>query len=148
MQTVLFPQTHHHCGIGIGGRTMIELLLGHLAGDYIFQTERMALGKSKPGTEGWTWCVIHCLVYSACIALFMKLNQWTCVFTSSQRQSNFLIAFGIAFITHFPIDRWSLGIKWMKLLGHKVKGPFAPCIYIGIDNGFHLILMWALFLGL
>jgi hypothetical protein len=35
---------------------MIEIFLGHLAGDYLFQNNWMALGKSKHNGLGWLTC--------------------------------------------------------------------------------------------
>jgi len=42
---------------------MFELLLGHLCGDFLFQTENMALNKSKNTFKGWYYAIIHCLTY-------------------------------------------------------------------------------------
>lgn len=53
----------------------MEWLLGHLLGDYIFQTDNMAKGKTKPGMDGNYWCSIHCLVYTMCIMLMTKTTS-------------------------------------------------------------------------
>ncbi len=119
-----------------------RLILGHALGDYIFQNNKMALSKSKKGFEGHLWCTIHCLIYSSCVCLFL----WTA----------HPIVFGIVFLSHWPIDRWSLGLKWSefyrsiswrKVYTEKKEDwqaqlAFAAPVYIIVDNSMHLILMW------
>jgi len=163
----------------------LALLLGHCVGDYWFQSNKIALNKSKDGPWGSYWCTLHCAIYSICVALFVvfggweysswvadwfriDLTRWEIV------QGNFFIAFLIAYVTHYPIDRISFASKWMKWFGivdfekapptvetHEIKDGFgnlgwsdgkvnirsffvAP-IYIIIDNSMHLVLMWILF---
>jgi hypothetical protein len=73
-------------------------------------------------------------------------------------------------LSHFPIDRWSLADKWLKLINGRtlkgflehgeegledfysvefkqnyriLRGGFAALVYCVVDNTFHLILMVA-----
>jgi hypothetical protein len=83
---------------------MTGLFLGHLAGDYLFQNQWMALNKSKNTLNGWMAALIHCVLYTFAVCLFM----W-----------NFDPIWIIAvFLTHFPIDKFSLTDKYL----HYIKG--------------------------
>lgn len=122
-----------------------KLVLGHCLGDYLFQNQKMALSKSKGGFQGHLWCTIHVLIYSVCVCLFLwKADP---------------LAFGIVFLSHWPIDRYSLGLKWSelykstswrKVYAEKDKDwpvllSFAAPVYIIVDNSMHLIIMWLAF---
>lgn len=123
-----------------------KLVLGHLIGDYLLQSRQMALKKSAPGRSGLIWCLAHCLLYTAVI----------CLFTSSWD----LIKISLIFMSHFPIDRWSLAGKWLQLIKgrdffaayhskaefHEIDLSFSTIVYVVVDNTFHLLLMAAIFL--
>jgi len=82
----------------------ILVVLGHFVGDYILQPVWMALGKSARTWKGFGVCLAHCLVYSGAVAVLAAnaTNPWL---------------WAVAFASHFPIDRWSLGQKWLDLIG-------------------------------
>lgn len=61
------------------------LLSVHYVGDFVLQSDRMALGKSR-WNEDPTWLILHCLVYSLC---FFMLGPW------------FML---VTFITHLITD--------------------------------------------
>ena len=138
---------------------MFELLLGHLAGDYLLQNEWMAMNKSKNTRIGWLAAFIHCVLYTLAICLFMQNFEpiWVVV----------------VFLTHFPIDKFSLAEYYMHFLKGKglkdyvkkdqyfdglvyvpkperqslnrmdaLEGGFSAFIYAVTDNAMHLILMW------
>jgi len=68
-----------------------EIVLGHLMGDYLSQSKKMALMKSESGSEGLAWRVLHCLIYTASVYLFLwMLNP---------------LVVALVFLSHFPIDR-------------------------------------------
>jgi len=122
----------------------IELIIGHLIGDYLLQNDWMAKNKVNNTVDGYWACFVHCFIYSTTIALFVTQCGWATSFSFLEPQigsTTFHVAFLIAFLSHYPIDKFSLGKKWMKLFGHSLDGPFAPCVYIGVDNGAHLALM-------
>ena len=148
----------------------IAMFIGHLVGDYIFQSDWMAVNKSKPGWRGRMACDVHVFIYSVCVAVCVVLGGWR-VWVFNDYHSAVLsgfIAMAIATIAHYPIDRWGLAGKWMKFYGNtlpdKLKGVYveprhptdqgsvfvyigprqyfwAP-VYIVIDNTMHLVLMW------
>jgi len=141
---------------------MFELLLGHLAGDYLLQNQWMSMNKSKNTLIGWVAATVHCIMYTAAICLFM----W-----------NFdLIWIVVVFLSHFPIDKFSLAEKYMHFIKgkgmkdyvekdkptqmkafptksvmiapiptnrfHVLEGSFMAIVYTVTDNAMHLILMW------
>jgi hypothetical protein len=125
-----------------------KILLGHLVGDYLLQTEKIALLKTKKGLNGNLWCILHCLIYTASICLF------------TQTINPILIT--LIFISHYPIDRWSLADKWLMVIRgrrmlvsyykfkkgeiHSEFGLIYSCIvYTVVDNTVHLLLMISIF---
>ena len=135
-----------------------QLLLGHLVGDYILQPEWMALNKSKNTKIGWYAIIIHCLIYTFAVCLFM----WDFD----------LIWIVVVFFSHFFIDKYSLAewylvkingrslSKYLRKMdspklgkefreylnstnGMKVlQGGFTAVVYTVVDNTMHLVLMW------
>ena len=140
----------------------IALLIGHFVGDYLFQNHKMAVEKSEPTIRGWYYCMLHCIVYSLCVSFFVVLAGWHSVehATNWGKIGNYIpdlvIVFLIAYITHFPIDRWSLASKWMKIIKQTgmelIENPhmisprsfFVAPVYIAVDNTMHIVLMWLL----
>jgi len=114
---------------------MFELLLGHILGDYFFQTHWMVTNKTLPGNNGSRACFIHCIIYSYCVLACL-------IFTLPP---NFVIvAFIGIFLSHWFIDRYGLAKRYMILKGGPdFTNPFAPIIYIFIDNTSHIVLMYA-----
>lgn len=119
-----------------------RIVLGHLTGDFLFQSKNMALKKSEAGIKGILWCTFHCLIYTISVCLFL----WTID----------PVIVGLVFLSHWPIDRWSLGSKWLKLIGgrdfvtayfskekyHEIDLAFSCLVYAVVDNTMHLILLW------
>lgn len=132
-----------------------QLLLGHLVGDYLLQTEWMALNKSKNTFKGWDAALLHCTLYTLAVGLFM----W-----------NFQPIWMLAvFLSHFPIDKFGLAEKYMRYIkgsslkqyidtvnwtnpnhppddfttGHQMlTGGFRAFVYAVTDNTMHLVLMY------
>lgn len=119
-----------------------RIILGHLAGDYLLQNRTMALKKSDKGLAGFLWCTWHCLIYTACVCLFL----W-----------NFQpLLIGLVFLSHWPIDRWQLAAKWLKLIRgrdfyqayrsiekyREIDLAFSCYVYAVVDNTWHLIILW------
>jgi hypothetical protein len=136
---------------------MFELLLGHLCGDYLLQNKFLALNKSKNTLIGWCAAIIHCLLYTFAVCLFM----WNF-------QPIWIVA---VFFSHFFIDKFSLAEWYLKVTngrslarflrmvdaptikdskeylnttnGMKVlTGGFTAIVYTVVDNTMHLVLMW------
>jgi len=136
---------------------MFELLLGHLAGDYLLQNEYLALNKSKNSLNGWMAAFVHCILYTLAVCLFMWNFDWY-----------WIVA---VFFSHFFIDKFNLTEYYLKLIkGRSLKdfvnkdyipphyfvaipnkkvnrydilqGGFSALVYTITDNTMHLILMW------
>lgn len=122
----------------------VNILLGHLVGDYLLQSKKMALLKSEKGARGYLWCLVHSLIYTASVCFFL----WT---------ANPVIIL-LVFLSHYPIDRWSLASKWLNLIGgrdfmkayesnekyREIDISFSAIVYTVVDNTFHLLLLWGI----
>jgi hypothetical protein len=122
----------------------IELILGHLVGDYIFQFHQQAAHKKDAGWRGWTYCMEHCILYTIIVCLFIGRWDWIAVA-------------GIG-LSHYIVDRY----KWLGWLhAHVYKRPpmvhkagepvddqlayntsLSVFVYIMMDNTIHLVLMY------
>jgi len=119
-----------------------KIVLGHLIGDYLLQNKVMALRKSERGWKGFLWCSLHCLIYTFSVCLFL----WT---------TNPIVVV-LVFLSHWPIDRWSLASKWLRFIkGRDIEAAyyskdkyreidiaFSSLVYAVADNTIHLILLW------
>ncbi len=156
----------------------IALLVGHMIGDYILQNDWMASNKTKGKTkgdsfidvcEGMSAICTHVTLYSLSVAACVTAAGWRCYDEGWLTSS--IVAYLIAWVCHYPIDRCSWSAKWGKLfkqtnlvdevynfeldLGHgkmacqytaaSLKAYFAAPVYIAVDNTMHLFLMWILF---
>ncbi|MFA5358621.1 MAG: DUF3307 domain-containing protein [Patescibacteria group bacterium] len=120
----------------------IRIVLGHLVGDYLLQTKHMALRKSDKGWTGVKQCLIHCFIYTATICLFA---WWV--------DPLFIV---LVFVSHYPIDRWSLGGAWLKMIRGRTfvaaytstdkyrefDVAFTSIVYTVTDNTMHIVLLW------
>ncbi len=105
---------------------MIEAIIGHLVGDYLLQTDWMALNK-KHSTP---ICAVHCSVWTLSVCLFGGLG-W--------------MAAAVLFVTHFIQDRTTIIPWWMDHIGQSAfrSGPLAPWSVIIVDNVWHIVTIWA-----
>jgi len=117
----------------------IRMVLGHLVGDYLLQSESMGIKKGYLHI----YCLIHCLIYTLTVCLFM----W-----------NFHpLIMVLVFLSHYPIDKWSLGLLWLRLINGRdywkefnnkkdeyrdLKLPFSCFVYVAADNTIHIVLLW------
>ena len=124
------------------------LLIGHTIGDYFAQTKWMAQNKVRNDRTRYYACLVHCLVYSVMVVAAMS--------SVLPNLTDRFVMFCIAFVCHFPIDKWSLAKHWMgcildspkpdlklqpitmELLTQIVLWWF---VYLIIDNTAHLLLM-------
>jgi hypothetical protein len=99
--------------------------LGHLVGDYLFQTDWMAENKKKLSFP----CLIHSMVWAGCVVLFAGWG-W--------------VSFVILFAFHFIQDRTTMVRDWMRLIGQDrfATGSYAPWSMVIVDNTFHLLQIW------
>ena len=122
-----------------------RIILGHLVGDYLLQPKKMAITKSARGIKGVIWCLAHCLVYTSIICLFTETTDY--------------LKISLIFLSHFPIDRWSLASYWLRVIKgrdlmtafksktefHEIDLSFSIIVYVIVDNTLHLLLMAAIF---
>jgi hypothetical protein len=126
-----------------------KLVLGHLIGDFLLQNKWMAYRK---GTNYFP-CLVHCLLYTLSVCFLTSLSPYWIL---------------VVFLSHFPIDKWSLADKWLKLINGRsltdyfdngsldiphhentpqfthyliLRGSFTGIVYALVDNTFHIILM-------
>ncbi len=81
----------------------MQQLLVHLLGDFVLQSDWMALNKSKPGKAGVIPCLVHVLIYTSCFLILT--TSWKA-----------LLVIGV---THFILDHWHVIIRrfiWFR--GH------------------------------
>lgn len=112
------------------------MILSHLVGDYLFQTDSMAANK-RTSTP---WAAAHCMVYTALIASFGQP-----IFEDPNFGAPALL---FIFATHFLLDRYGLARYLMhKVLGQErfATGPLSPWSIIVIDNILHLWILWIVF---
>ncbi|MCX6779101.1 MAG: DUF3307 domain-containing protein [Candidatus Magasanikbacteria bacterium] len=121
-----------------------RIFLGHLVGDYFLQNKKMAWMKSERSWTGFWWCTLHCLIYTLSVCLFL----WTI--------DPLIIT--LVFLSHWPIDRWSLANYWLKLIGgrdyvaawlsqekwRELDIAFSCIVYTAADNTLHLVLLWGI----
>ena len=126
------------------GELFWRVVLGHLVGDYLFQSEKMALTKGQKGAVGLWWCVGHSLVYTLSVCAFCW--RWDLAFAA------------LVFASHFPIDRWSLANYWLRMIGGRniknvyekkekyweVALPFSCLVYERVDMTMHFVLLWGI----
>jgi hypothetical protein len=112
----------------------IAAFIGHFVGDYLFQNQWMAIGKSQPGMRGALACTVHVLLYTLAIALFtvqmapvprgvVYMFFWEATHVPAYFVFNnpwflFLLA---VFVPHWIIDRWSLATYILRL-----KNGYSP----------------------
>lgn len=96
---------------------VMGLLLGHMAGDYLFQNEWMALNKARKGR--WMPGLVHALVYTVTVYALTIQGHIGAEFLP-WRQAWFCIIF----LSHWPVDRWSLADRWLKQIGGRTLEGF------------------------
>ena len=87
---------------------LMGLLLGHMAGDYLLQNQWMALNKSRAAS--WLPGFVHACIYTAAVLLLTWDFRWTWAL--------------VIFASHWPVDRWSLGEKWLDFIGGRTMTEF------------------------
>jgi hypothetical protein len=111
---------------------LILAIVGHLIGDYLFQTDWMALNKKARDLP----CCVHCLIWSTTVCWMAGWIGW----------DKSILPQLILFITHFIQDRtqivkWWMGLPW-KDQSEFMKPPMAPWSFIVVDNVWHIVTIW------
>ena len=102
------------------------LFLGHLVGDYLFQTRWMAMNKSTK----WPPLIVHCLIYTAALILFSSFYGILLP----------LGAISLVFISHIFLDRRTFVVWWVRQI---MGTPDAETSWLTIvcDQIFHLLII-------
>jgi len=114
------------------------LLVGHLVGDFLLQTDEMARHKARE----WRWMFTHVGLYMVPVALAALLYAW------QQPLSPRAAVVGLLLVaaTHVGLDRRDFTAWWMRAMG---VAPDKPWLAIVIDQVFHvLVLVIAAHIGL
>lgn len=109
---------------------LTSAIVGHLVGDYIIQTDWMALNKKKPGMDGLFPCVVHCVLWACSVMLFS--GCWSIPLAA------------LLFSTHLVQDGTSIVRDWMRLVGQEqfATGACSPWSIIVVDNVLHIVTIW------
>lgn len=102
------------------------LILGHLVGDYLFQTSWMAAYKSSK----WLPLFVHSAVYTFFIAIFAWIG-----FGGLS-----VLGIAIVFIAHLILDQRSFVSWWVKNV-MKATGKEAGWLSIVVDQIFHILVL-------
>jgi len=96
-------------------------ILAHLVGDYLLQTDKMALGKKTSSLI----CLIHVATYSLPF-LTCRITWWQLLLIAGQ---------------HFAQDRTGFVVWFMKWKGSEqfATGPCSPWSIIITDNILHIL---------
>jgi len=105
------------------------LLLAHLIGDFLFQTQWMAFNKMKH----WLPLLVHCVVYTVVVALV----SYVCLDHPLS-----LAGILIIFIGHIILDQGSF-IRWWYLKVCRCTESGTGWLKIVYDQIFHLLLLAA-----
>jgi len=106
------------------------LLLGHLIGDFLFQTDSMA--KHKP--QSWRWMLGHVSLYMVTITAIITGYGLSHVLPWWLPVTAWLFICG----THLILDRRSFTARWMRLFRASPEHPWLPIV---VDQIFHLITL-------
>lgn len=120
----------------------VQVLLGHFVADYLLQSRDMAMRKSDKNWRGFAWCMAHCIIYTLTVCSFLQTLDLTLML--------------LVFLSHFPIDRWSLASKWLKVIKgrdileayqskekyREIDIAFSCLVYAIADNTIHLVLLY------
>ena len=110
----------------------MNIILGHLIGDYLLQSDWMALNKKQKNIKGLFACIIHCLIWTISVYLFAFHNVTTYK----------LLAFILIFLSHFILDRSNF-VKWYCNTTKIMPNPTIWKIIL-VDNTLHLLMLYIL----
>ena len=106
---------------------LLNAIIGHLWGDFIFQNDEMALNKKK---RSWP-CFKHCFIWTMIVCF---AGNW-----------HHPLAVVWLFGTHFMLDRTQIVKNWMIYNGQEqfATGPLAPWSIIVVDQVLHILTLAA-----
>jgi hypothetical protein len=116
--------------------TFAWLVIGHFGGDWLFQNDWMARGKSqgvfaRPG-------IVHYLVYTATVLTALGFSShW------NMKPGGVMIAGLLLFGTHWAIDSLDAANRWMRLLRQSNK----EVVRLVVDQMLHMLVLVLLCTG-
>ena len=139
----------------VTGDVLFRLVLGHLMGDYLFQTNWMALNKKSNIFAA----ILHCIIYTALVSasIYPELKFF--------KFNNQIIIIGLIFMSHFILDATTLIDRWLNYIGSRsfkrtedlavIKMPeqqmyiraYTALVQTVADNTVHLFLMYLILRG-
>jgi len=118
---------------------LINMIIGHLVGDYILQNDWQAGGKKTSSLI----CLLHCTFWTGSVLLFG--------FMIPQAEVPPAWVPWVLVVTHYIQDRGSLVTWWMGFNGQQVfrDGRCSPWSIIVVDNVLHILVLYfiAIILG-
>lgn len=106
----------------------MNIIVGHMIGDYLLQSDWMALNKKKSGINGLIACIVHCLIWTVSVYAFCF------------RQVGSVLVFILLFASHFVLDRTNI-IKWYCNATRLMPNP-AMWKIILCDNTLHFLMVY------
>ena len=106
------------------------LLVGHLVGDFLLQTDGMA----KYKTQSWTWMLRHVGLYLAVMALVLG------AYSLSTPVPLWVLGLALLFIavTHIILDRREFTLGWMRMIGITSDLSWLTIV---ADQVFHVLVL-------
>ena len=106
------------------------LLVGHLVGDFLLQTDGMAKYKA----DNWTWMLRHVGLYLAVMVVVLG------AYALSTPVPLWALGLGLLFIgvTHIILDRRGFTLGWMRLIGITSDLDWLTIV---ADQVFHLLVL-------
>ena len=106
------------------------LLIGHLVGDFLLQTDGMANNKA----QSWSWMLRHVGAYLAVMGIVLG------IYSISHPTSLWVLVLALLFIgaTHIALDRRGFTQAWMRLVGITRELAWLSVV---IDQVFHLLVL-------
>lgn len=102
------------------------LVVGHLIGDYLLQSNWMAVNKA----EKWDALAFHSLIYTLAVAFVAR------IFSEGISFWGFLLIF----VLHVFLDRRTFVRWWVKTI-MKADGDGAGWLTIMADQAFHVVVL-------
>jgi hypothetical protein len=106
------------------------LLVGHLVGDFMLQTDRMAAYKARY----YRWLLRHVTVYMIIITIILVAYA----LTHPVPVWLFAVAWLFLLSTHIILDRRHFTLWWMRLVGLSSEQMW---LNIVVDQVFHIITL-------
>ena len=106
------------------------LLVGHLVGDFLLQSDKMAQYKSTR----WRWMAKHIGLYMAAITLVLVGYALTHPLPLGWILISWLFVLG----THIILDLRDFTARWMRFVGMRPDHPWLPIV---VDQVFHVLTL-------